>query len=165
MRLRTMKRARSSSSPVSPAPLQPHPVVSSFSCGISALKSAQGSFIMMPAPSPDTSSAEQAPRCSMQPSAVSACSNSMQCHKQRRGNQRWSGLAQQAQLVAAESCGRMQGSATAPAAAAASAGQAALPQGAHLRDDLVLVLILQAGNQTDLQGGRGSAEPQDRRLG
>ena len=50
-----------------------HPVLCSESPGTSPLNSSQGTLVISPAPSPDTSSAEQAPRCSMQPSATSAC--------------------------------------------------------------------------------------------
>ena len=50
-----------------------HPVVFSLSSGMSSLKSFQGICVMMPAPSPESASAEQAPRCSMHPREVRAC--------------------------------------------------------------------------------------------
>jgi hypothetical protein len=50
-----------------------HPVVASLMAGISFLSSFQGIWVISPAPSPLSSSAEHAPRCSMQPSARSAC--------------------------------------------------------------------------------------------
>lgn len=49
-----------------------HPHVRSSTPAISALRSFQGMSVMRPAPSPESSSAEHAPRCSMHPSAVSA---------------------------------------------------------------------------------------------
>ena len=50
-----------------------YPEVDSSSAGNSDFRSFQGTCIMMPAPSPESSSAEQAPRCSMQPRACRAC--------------------------------------------------------------------------------------------
>ena len=50
-----------------------HPVFVSLISGISFCSSFQGIWVMSPAPSPLSSSAEQAPRCSMQPRARRAC--------------------------------------------------------------------------------------------
>ena len=43
---------------------------------MSFLNSPQGTWVIRPAPSPESLSAEQAPLCSMQPSAMRACSGS-----------------------------------------------------------------------------------------
>lgn len=52
--------------------LQTHPVVFSLSSGKSCLNRSQGIWVMMPAPSPESLSAEHAPRCSMHPREVRA---------------------------------------------------------------------------------------------
>ncbi len=46
---------------------------------MSCLKSFQGICVMMPAPSPESASAEQAPRCSMHPRDVRACTQRWSC--------------------------------------------------------------------------------------
>mmetsp|Transcript_22031 Transcript_22031/g.48086 ORF Transcript_22031/g.48086 Transcript_22031/m.48086 type:complete len:207 (-) Transcript_22031:201-821(-) len=55
----------------------PTPVVASLRLGFSFLSSFQGIWVINPAPSPESSSAEHAPRCSMHPKAVRACSTTL----------------------------------------------------------------------------------------
>ena len=50
-----------------------YPVSFSFRSGRSCLNSSHGICVIMPAPSPEISSAEQAPLCSIQLRAVTAC--------------------------------------------------------------------------------------------
>ena len=47
-------------------------MVCSFRSGKSCLNRSHGIWVISPAPSPESLSAEQAPRCSMHPSEVSA---------------------------------------------------------------------------------------------
>lgn len=124
-----------------------HPVV--FSCrsrsGSSAFSRSQGTAVMMPAPSPETVSAEHAPRCSMHDSASSACAVFLPSARTRSGHQ-------QAGATPALLCRCRHVSHPSVTCSHGGLRRCTCTPASHLLDDCVVPLISQVRDEAHLPG-------------